>query len=607
MQSQPAEIRFDSVRALPGHVAGLRQRALICLIRLSGAEQHLRRVAAFRKAIAAHMPETPECLRLPSPMPTDPAEQLLLELGHLTGLLQIGAGIPIMDAPRVRPGFSALLPDGWSQHELLLPAFSHDAAALALSRMMELLRDFRGDGAGPDWAALLDQSFDALTAHAPSGSNTHEMMLLAAEKNIPATQRSGGAYLFGWGAHGQVFNGSLGEGTAVVAASAANDKRRTHLLLRAAGLPVAEQHPVTSLQEARTAAEEMGYPVVLKATDLEAGKGVESQIVDDAGLGRAWAHLQPMRRPLVLEKHIFGWLYRINVLNGRAVRFSIRTPAGVTGDGHHSIEDLVVQTNRDPLRSDKRFARLRPLRLTETALRCLTDQGLSPGDVPPEGKFVYLGTRTNRKDGGGNEGIDAALVHPDNARLAIRATEILRLDLSGVDLILPDIGTSWRESGGVICEVNAGPDMSYISRNVLGMLLDALPAQGRIPVDLVLGADPGTVDTLAARAIQEPGAALAVGGALHLGDDGRYDLPNIYAACHAALMSPRTTRLILLIEGADILKNGLMLERADRLFTPDTSADAAVCAALASQVCEVVSGLGPDDLAAALFPACSDP
>jgi cyanophycin synthetase len=77
------------------------------------------------------------------------------------------------------------------------------------------------------------------------------------------------------------------------------------------------------------------------------------------------------------------------------------------------------------------------------------------------------------------------VAHPDNLKLAERAARLLRLDLAGVDLLIPDIRKSWLKTGAAICEVNAQPQLSP---HLPGLILENMVKnKGRIPVVLVMG------------------------------------------------------------------------------------------------------------------------
>lgn len=558
---RPPKFGFEALRMLAGYARGLRQRAVVCPVELPDPAPYLTALRAFAEELEPHLPPTPPCHALPDGPARPDAEAFLLGLGQIAGRLQIGAGVPVMDGPRVVQ--DAQVPDGY---HLLLPSFAPRAAGEALAKLMGLFqRHARREEV--DWAAALDPVFDALAAHAPPGDNAHVMMMKAAGRGIPVIRRPCGAYHYGWGKHGRLIRGGVDEDTAMLASTVANDKRRTQAMMRAAGLPVAEQHAVADLDAALGHARDMGYPVVLKVNQMELGTGVISDIPDADGLRAAWEELSKHRREMLLEKHVPGIVYRINVVDGQTERVVIRLGAQVTGDGTHTIAELIEITNEDQQRSEARFALLRPLMLDDIALELLDRHHLTPQDVPEAGQVVVLGLKTNRKDRGLSRQVTPEEgIHPDNLALAERAARILRLNIAGVDVLIPDIAVSWRDSGAYICEVNSAPGMGGSSQPVLDLLLDRVPQGGRIPVDVVLGADEEAAQALRDGLADQPGCAVIDAAGMEIIGDGRFDLANTYAATHAALLDGQVTRMVILTERDMVARNGMMLDRADRLW-----------------------------------------
>ena len=72
--------------------------------------------------------------------------------------------------------------------------------------------------------------------------------------------------------------------------------------------------------------------------------------------------------------------------------------------------------------------------------------------------MVYLRKTANLSTGG--TAIDVTdVIHPDNRLMAERAIRAVGLDIGGVDFLTTDITQSYRDTGGAICEINAGPGM----------------------------------------------------------------------------------------------------------------------------------------------------
>ncbi|MCZ2992061.1 hypothetical protein NYY86_28400, partial [Acinetobacter baumannii] len=68
---------------------------------------------------------------------------------------------------------------------------------------------------------------------------------------------------------------------------------------------------------------------------------------------------------ILVEEFLNGTEYRFFVLNNRVYAVLLRIPANVKGDGKHTIEELVVQKNRDTLRGRDHRTPLETIQLGE--------------------------------------------------------------------------------------------------------------------------------------------------------------------------------------------------------------------------------------------------
>lgn len=78
---------------------------------------------------------------------------------------------------------------------------------------------------------------------------------------------------------------------------------------------------------------------------------------------------------MLVESYIPGSDYRMLVVNDQSVAIARRIPAHVLGDGVHTIEELVEQVNRDPLRGVGHENVLTRMGLDGVAERLLADKG----------------------------------------------------------------------------------------------------------------------------------------------------------------------------------------------------------------------------------------
>uniref|UniRef100_UPI001B4AC1EB cyanophycin synthetase n=1 Tax=Amaricoccus sp. TaxID=1872485 RepID=UPI001B4AC1EB len=284
--------------------------------------------------------------------------------------------------------------------------------------------------------------------------------------------------------------------TSHIAVEIASDKELCSRLLSDLGLPVPKQRYVRSPEDAARAANRIGYPVVVKPVDGNHGRGVAVNLGTDAEVAEAYDIAEAEGSGVVVESMILGEDHRLLVVGGRLVAAARRMPGHVVGDGRSSVAELVDETNRDPRRGAGHENVLTRLEMDATAEKLLAEKGLSAASVPPEGEIVFLRKTANLSTGG--TAIDVTdVIHPDNKLMAERAIRAVGLDIGGVDFLTTDITQSWRETGGAICEINAGPGMRMhiapsegTGRDVGGAVIDMLypgGAAARVPVAALTG------------------------------------------------------------------------------------------------------------------------
>ncbi len=286
--------------------------------------------------------------------------------------------------------------------------------------------------------------------------------------------------------------------TANIAVDVASNKELTNRLLHEVGIPVPRSAVVHDIEAAVQAARRVGYPVVLKPLDGNHGRGVCINLAAEADVRGMYpvAEGESRNGAVVVESYIVGKDYRILVVNNNVVAVAERVPAHVTGDGEHTVEELIEITNADPRRGIGHEKILTRIAVDAQTMEVLERQGIELQDVPEEGAFVQLKLTGNMSTGGTS--IDRTDdIHPDNVEIARQAAMVVGLDIAGIDFLTPDISHSVRQAGGAICEVNAGPGFRmhthpteghprHVGRAVIDMLFPSRePA--RVPIVAVTG------------------------------------------------------------------------------------------------------------------------
>ena len=253
---------------------------------------------------------------------------------------------------------------------------------------------------------------------------------------------------------------------------------------------------VRSPDDAARAAERIGYPVVVKPVDGNHGRGVAVNLTTPEAVAEAFEVAEQEGSGVIVESMILGDDHRLLVIGGKLIAAARRMPGHVVGDGTRTIAELVEIVNQDPRRGAGHENMLTRLELDAVADRLLAERDMTVDSVPPAGEVVYLRKTANLSTGG--TAIDVTdVIHPDNRLMAERAIQAVGLDIGGVDFLTTDITKSYRDTGGAICEINAGPGMRmHIApsegkgRDVGGAVMDMLfpgDAPSRIPIAALTG------------------------------------------------------------------------------------------------------------------------
>ncbi|MCP4240443.1 MAG: ATP-grasp domain-containing protein, partial [bacterium] len=374
-----------------------------------------------------------------------------------------------------------------------------EAANLALALLHDLLpAELKPESADTkfDWGTEHD-AFIRYAQRRAFGPSTDSLVKAAEERDIPWLRLNRYSLVqMGHGKYQRRIQATITSETRHISVELASDKEETNTLLGDLGLPVARQRLVYSENEAKRAADRIGYPVVVKPLNANHGRGVSIHLQDSDEVRKAYGHARKHSRSVLVESYIEGLDHRLLVVNGELVAASKRVPGHVVGDGEHTIEQLVEITNQDPRRGVGHEKILTRLDLDHQALRLLELRDFTPESIPTKGETVYLRSTGNLSTGG--TAVDVTdVIHPDNREMARRAANAVGLDVCGVDFLTTDITQSYKRTRGAICELNAAPGFRMhvapsegTPRDVAGPVIDMLFPPGtptRIPIASITG------------------------------------------------------------------------------------------------------------------------
>ncbi len=261
-------------------------------------------------------------------------------------------------------------------------------------------------------------------------------------------------------------------------------------------------------------------------------------------------------------------------------------PASVTGDGEHTVRQLVDLANQDPRRGIGHEKVLTRIKVDEAAEALVRDQGFELDGVPPAGTWVKLALTGNMSTGGTS--IDRTIeAHPDNVEIAETAAQIVGLDVAGIDFICPDIATPVRETGGAIVEVNAAPgfrmhtnptegEPQYVARPVIDSLFPP-GSSARIPIVAVTGTNGKTTTVrMITHILKLMGRRVGMTSTDGIVVDGRLikkgDMSGPKSA-QTVLQNPTVDTAVFEVARGGILREGLGYDRNDVAVVTNVTGD----------------------------------
>lgn len=337
------------------------------------------------------------------------------------------------------------------------------------------------------------------------GPSTGSIVDEAVSRGIPYMRlNKHSLVMLGHGVNQTRIQATVSSTTSNIAVEIACDKEETKNLLDAASIPIPRGRIIYDEEELESAVKSIGYPIVLKPVNGNHGRGITTNVRnwDDAIVAMIAA--KKVSRAVICEKFVTGFDYRLLVINYKLIAAAKRTPAAITGDGVHTVKELIDRVNSDPRRGYGHEKVLTAIKVDDMTMQLLHEKNLSLESVVPKDEILYLKTTANLSTGGTATDI-TDLVHPYNVFMAERIARIIGLDICGIDIMAPDLTTPLNENGGAVLEVNAGPGFRMhiaptegLARNVAEPVVDMLYPPGkssRIPIIAVTGTNGKTTTT----------------------------------------------------------------------------------------------------------------
>jgi len=250
------------------------------------------------------------------------------------------------------------------------------------------------------------------------------------------------------------------------------------------GIPVARGGTAWTFGEALKIFNKITKPVITKPNLGSRSRHTMIHLNTPNDLKIGFKKAKKLSPLVVVEEELNGYLFRGTLVGGKLVGVVRRDQPEITGDGIHSVHELLEKENKRPERTGPIFHKIIIDKEAEVELE---RQKAKLDDIPEKEQVVTFSQKTSRGCGGTTTEV-TDIVHEDNKEMLEHVGRFLKDPLVGVDFIIENITKSWKEEQhcGVI-ECNSLPfiDLHHYplfgkSNNVAGKLWDLVMPESKM-------------------------------------------------------------------------------------------------------------------------------
>lgn len=243
--------------------------------------------------------------------------------------------------------------------------------------------------------------------------------------------------------------------TSFIGMKIAADKATTNEILRGRNIPTTDQILVENTAQLERFYTKHRGDILMKPLASTLGRGVHGALRSFEEATKAFYAIQQEFQYVLAEKTIQGKEYRVLVFEGHVIAIAEFVPPTLIGNGVDTILELIHRHNQ-LLRGESGAT---PIPIKPELVTLLADRGLMLSTIPEKDIPVILYRAAPISHGG--RAIDVTeKLHPTNRKLFISAAKAIHLNIAGIDVITENISIPLADTGGVIIEINGGPDLS---------------------------------------------------------------------------------------------------------------------------------------------------
>jgi D-alanine-D-alanine ligase-like ATP-grasp enzyme len=251
-----------------------------------------------------------------------------------------------------------------------------------------------------------------------------------------------------------------------------DDKAHLKQFLENAGVSVSKGKSFSDWTEAARYFESAEKPLIIKPRLGSRGRHTTTHIRTFEDYRRAFHIAKQISHYVVVEEHLVGSVYRGTVIDGKLAGVLAGDPPRITGDGVHTIRELIESKNKN------RRERVGEVKYTETLNIFLARLSHTLDTVLPQGHTIDLTEKIGLSYGGNAREVTPQ-THPKLCTELERAAQLIGDPFLGFDFITTDISADPSTVKWGIIECNTVPFINLHHDpfegepiNVAGMVFD---------------------------------------------------------------------------------------------------------------------------------------
>jgi len=229
-----------------------------------------------------------------------------------------------------------------------------------------------------------------------------------------------------------------------------DDKALLKRRLREAGAPVSRGESFRNVEEAEKFRRTLECPIIVKPRFGSRGRHTTTFLTDSDDFKKAFKIAQQLGSEVIVEEHLVGSVYRGTMIDGKLVGVLAGDPPRITGDGVHTIKELIE------IKNNNRHARVGAFKISPMTPLFLKRRGYMLDAILEKATTIDLSEKIGLSYGGNAREV-TPLTHPKLKIALEHAAHVVNDPVIGFDFISTDISADPSSVVWGIIECNAVP------------------------------------------------------------------------------------------------------------------------------------------------------